>query len=536
VSFDLSEYVVRVLAHDGVTWRWASGCCIGVADDGRALVLTTKHQLFDDAAFVPQKILIISQGVETEAPGLRPEPWDPYDLVLLRVALPTLKIAKLSLDRLAHTPEYRAAGYAKAGRQDDGSTNLTDFGGTLRPGDAKKTVLVALEVTAPPLAKSWEGVSGSPVFVNEKLVAIITEVPSQFEGGRIDAIALHRIQHKTGTPLLAKLAAPKPFAIGVLTALPSAIGVVAAVAHVGMCLDRPLGTLSVDAVIAPDAPPEDAAPTPDAAPPRDGMVRIAGATFELGMPDPARFRSWCEGLSEPAGTCDQMLGRASELHGTMQVPTFDLDRFEVTRAQFVAWLEELLTRGNAVVSNGQLVRQKDGQLLADFRQCDPVVTLHRAQIKIEHGFDRDAAACMTFAAASDYCRNRGATLPTLAQWQLAAAGREHRLLPWGGTTVSCDDAVFGRDKFGPCAHEEQRAQSIDRVDRDVTPDGVHAMGGNVSEWVNYPADTVHAVVEHPAVGGSWVGGPADLSTANVRWLGAESLAATIGFRCAMMVW
>jgi formylglycine-generating enzyme required for sulfatase activity len=292
---------------------------------------------------------------------------------------------------------------------------------------------------------------------------------------------------------------------------------------------------SIDAVTAPDAASAYAAPARDAALPRDGMVRIVGAEFDLGVPDPASFRSWCMGLGEPVGTCDQLLGRAADLHGTTPVPTFDLDRFEVTRAQLATWLESLLARGDAISSNGRIVRDKDRELLADFQQCDPVVALHEAHIEIALGFERGAAACMTFAAATDYCLGHEAALPTLEQWQLAAAGREHRPLPWSGMTVSCSDAVFGRDDNGPCASEEQRAQSVDRLDRDVTPDGVHAMGGNVSEWVDYATRTAQGEAEHLAAGGSWVGGPADLSTIKVLWLGSPPVASTIGFRCARII-
>lgn len=313
-----------------------------------------------------------------------------------------------------------------------------------------------------------------------------------------------------------------------------AIGAVAALGTVVIHLarDRTPSKPSVDAAIAPDATPADAATTQNAALPRDGMARIAGARFELGVSDLAPFRSWCAGLGEPAGRCDQLLGRAAELHNTTQVPMFDLDRFEVTRAQLAVWLESLLARGDAVVSNGRVMREKDRELLSDFRQCDPVMTLRGTRIEIARGFERGAAACITFVAATDYCHSHEAALPTLAQWQLAAAGREHRLLPWAGVTVSCSDAVFGRDNGGPCASDEQRAQSVDRVDRDVTPDGVHAMGGNVSEWVEHPTRTTQGLVEHLAAGGSWVGGLADLSTVKVLWLGSPLLASTIGFRCA----
>lgn len=56
--------------------------------------------------------------------------------------------------------------------------------------------------------EDWAGASGSPVFVDGALVAVIRDAPIAFAGGRIDAIALERVLDKE-PELRALLAEPR---------------------------------------------------------------------------------------------------------------------------------------------------------------------------------------------------------------------------------------------------------------------------------------------------------------------------------------
>jgi formylglycine-generating enzyme required for sulfatase activity len=57
--------------------------------------------------------------------------------------------------------------------------------------------------------------------------------------------------------------------------------------------------------------------------------------------------------------------------------------------------------------------------------------------------------CISFSTASDHCQNRGASLPTEAQYEYVASALRGFPFPWGSDpTVTCDDVVLGRIGYG----------------------------------------------------------------------------------------
>ena len=84
-------------------------------------------------------------------------------------------------------------------------------------------------------------------------------------------------------------------------------------------------------------------------------------------------------------------------------------------------------------------------------------------------------------------------MPTDAEW-LAAAHAEAARYPWGDTGAVCRRAAWGLFS-GPCANGADGPDSVGAHPSGSTIDGVHDLGGNVSEWVF----DVHAPYDAAAV-------------------------------------
>lgn len=273
---------------------------------------------------------------------------------------------------------------------------------------------------------------------------------------------------------------------------------------------------------------------------RDGvpadMARVEGATFGVGIPGGAEFSAWCKRLGSTEDECRSVAERSH--HGVVAVSSFAIDRTEVAGTDFANWIGAKLRGGAAYVPGGQVVhRRADGAPLwqpicegLGAHEVSRGVIRERAS---DSPFDpRQAVACVSAAAAAWYCQDQGKRLPTESEWELAAGGAQKRWLPWdpmGSVVPGCDDAVFGRYPGGACETRSHLPVSVEAPDRDVTPEGVRLLGGNVSEWVTSAA----APGSFVARGGSWGALAIDLHPAKVLFLEPSTTRfANVGFRCA----
>jgi len=233
----------------------------------------------------------------------------------------------------------------------------------------------------------------------------------------------------------------------------------------------------------------EALPAPTPPPVMDIMVLIPAGPFLMGS-DTGR------GDEAPAHEVD--------------LPAFEMDKFEVTNADFAKFVEATGYKTDA---------EKAG-----------VANTWRTYAQ---GKDNHPVVKVSWNDAVAYCQWVGKRLPTEAEWEKAARGTDGRVYPWG-------------DRYDP-----QKANGKDRGIRGTTavgsfaegasPYGVMDMAGNVWEWTAdwykpYPGSTYESPYfgEKFRVlrGGGWFE-TAEFLRTTVRNAGTpETANDDIGFRCA----
>jgi formylglycine-generating enzyme required for sulfatase activity len=82
---------------------------------------------------------------------------------------------------------------------------------------------------------------------------------------------------------------------------------------------------------------------------------------------------------------------------------------------------------------------------------------------------------VNWSQADTYCKWRGGSLPSEAQWEKAARGEVGRTYPWGEGTLDCN-----RANYGGCRSD---TTEVGRYPNGQSPYGVYDLAGNVWEWL-----------------------------------------------------
>ena len=259
------------------------------------------------------------------------------------------------------------------------------------------------------------------------------------------------------------------------------------------------------------------------------MVRVSAGSVTIGSSNPDGALQKCREELGSEKCPAHVFDREREVR-TVRVDAFEIDKFEVTVGEVVAWLQRTWRSNRLTVQDGRV--ESSGRLWALLVQ-EPWISFrfHPSQGFAPAARDAYPAASLTWWAASAFCAQHGLRLPSEAEWQRAALGSEAHISP------SCASVVFGRTSALPCEHLPDAPGAVGSGEHDLSPSGVHGLTGSLSEWTNtdFEADDPDEDPRRVVKGGSYIDTPVYLSPKRRYVARPDYSSSSIGFRCARSI-
>ncbi len=146
------------------------------------------------------------------------------------------------------------------------------------------------------------------------------------------------------------------------------------------------------------------------------------------------------------------------------VDAFEIDRYEVSAAQFAEFLNDVNNVKGYYLDNMYGVLFYDGR----FHPRPGLETLPINNVN--------------WYGAQAYCQWKGKRLPSEAEWEKAARGTDRRMYPWGSERPNEKQARFNQTWTEELKHHVMLP--VDSLPEGRSPFGAHHMAGNVKEWVD----------------------------------------------------
>jgi serine/threonine-protein kinase len=250
-------------------------------------------------------------------------------------------------------------------------------------------------------------------------------------------------------------------------------------------------------------------------------------------------------LDPPASADDLYVPRGpARLGGDREAPdslppevadleAFVVRRFPVTVAEYLAFLDDLVARGDVGEALRHAPSEHAGQ--AGGRPAVELNGAHFAPVPRLNGRTlrpREPVVLVDCAGAEAYARWRSGIdglpwrLPTEREWEKAARGVDGRFFPWGNGFDPSFACVMGTGGGAPAL------ALVDEHPLDVSPYGMRGAGGNVREWSSDPWSTARPHELRVIRGGSFTSGPAFCRCAGRTVAAPEARLSMVGFRLA----
>jgi formylglycine-generating enzyme required for sulfatase activity len=262
-----------------------------------------------------------------------------------------------------------------------------------------------------------------------------------------------------------------------------------------------------------------------------GTVRIPAGSFTMGG-DADTALAVCQ---KYVSNCSRDWYVNEEPPHAVSLDAFTLDAYEVTNAQFAAFL------------NAQGNQQEGGASWLEFDS--DYVKIHQVSgtWQADSGYANHPVVEVSWYGAQAYCEWTGGRLPTEAEWEYAArGGLEGKQYPWGdgldGSLVNFCDSNCEYDWADKTTNDGfARTAPVGSFQQNGY--GLYDMAGNVWEWVSslyqsYPynaedgREDLSASGSRVLRGGSWGDVPYNLCVAYRLDLDPALGSCFFGFRCA----
>jgi formylglycine-generating enzyme required for sulfatase activity len=206
----------------------------------------------------------------------------------------------------------------------------------------------------------------------------------------------------------------------------------------------------------------------------------------------------------------------------LTLPTFYIDKYEVTIGEYEKFLEFLKAHGNPTTYDSELQPEGLSHVPRNWDVCyeQASSSVPGDQTARKAGITLDCPVFnVDYFDAYAYAKWEGRRLPTELEWEKAARGPSGNLYPWGNEW----------DPMKPRANGYPRWAPVDILQGDRSPYGVIGMAGNVSEWTNsWDASRTYLVVR----GGNFKSTARQaLATSSIK-VYPKVVAETLGFRTA----